>query len=319
MKVISSFYELNEINEDIVCALGTFDGVHRGHRYLIQQAMAKAAEKQAKSMVITFDKHPRRVVQPENNFELLLLPSERLKQLEQLGIDYLFILPTTPEFLQTTAEDFIHNLLEKSKIKSIYVGENFSYGKNGKGDTQLLQEQAKAYHVEVVTMPLMRSANGDIISSSLIRKLLKEGNIALANEYLGYNFGFAGEVVYGDQRGRLLGFPTANLFLPDELIAPVDGVYINRLRLNGKWYNGIGNVGDNPTFENQIHRVEVHIFNFEQNIYGENVRVEFLDFIRPEEKFSSLEELIEQMNLDKKIALNYFERSKEEHYGSSIF
>lgn len=306
MKIISSFEELKNIKENIVAALGTFDGLHRGHLDVLDNMLISAKNRSAKSMVITFDRHPKEIVDPARAPYMLLTQEARLERFKELEIDYIFMIKGTKEFFNIEPNLFVDSLLD-SNITELFVGENFTFGKYAKGTAEILKAIAKEkdVYVNIVKLAYIDEEQLMPVSSTLIRRAIKDGNIELANRLLGYNYGFTGIVVKGDQRGRTLGFPTANFILDKKLACPKDGVYVNRVCVDGIWYNGVGNVGDNPTFKNQQHRIEIHIFDFDKDIYGSKVKVEFLKFIRAEVKFSNLEGLITQMAKDKKIAHDY--------------
>lgn len=303
MKIINSFEELNLIKENIVCTIGVFDGIHKGHKKLIL-SIKKAAKKQgAVTMVITFDKHPKTILDPLKMPELILSNDIKFIELDSMGVDYLFLLPGTNDFLYMSPIEFIDNLL-KSTISKIFIGQNFTFGKNASGNVALLKQSVN--NIEIIEQDLLKDNDGNVISSTSIREAIKLGKLKKANEMLSKRYYFVGEVVYGDQRGRTLGFPTANFVMKKNIVCPKDGVYITRIKIDNKWYNSISNVGNNPTFENQAHRVEVHILDFDENIYGKIATVEFIDFIRPEIQFNSLEALIRQMNKDCSYAKEFF-------------
>ncbi len=300
MKVIHSFSEIDSIESNIVCALGTFDGIHLGHEKVIMGAVEEATKKGCKSMVITFDKHPFTVLDPVHTPSLLMSDIDRLLTLSQLGIDYMLILPMSEALLKQEASDFIAQLVNTKRINSIYVGANFTFGYKGLGTALSLQNALASYHIKVHIMSLLKQDKDPHtpISSSSIRNAIQRGEIEKANAMLTKPFGFWGTVIYGDQRGRTLGFPTMNFIIPDGMVQPKDGVYVNRVLLEDTWYNGIGNVGDNPTFKNQTHRLEVHVFDFDDDVYGKKVYIEFLSYLRDERKYNVLAELIKQMNID---------------------
>lgn len=310
MKVINSFAQLSKIQENIVVALGTFDGLHCGHLAVINNMLDKAHETGCKSMVITFDRHPKAIVDPSRIPAKLMTADDQITRFSSLDIDYLFIIEGTKEFFDISAEEFIANLLA-SNINNIFVGENFTFGKYAKGNAQMLKDITAAKNVQanIVELSYIDEAKTKPISSTLIRQAIKDGDVELANKLLGYHYGFIETVVLGDQRGRTLGFPTANFIIDKSLACPKDGVYVNRVCIDGNWYNGVGNVGDNPTFDNQTHRVEIHIFDFDEDIYGKEVKVEFLKEIRDEVKFNSLDALISQMEKDKRTACEYLRQN----------
>lgn len=308
MKLLHSFEELWELNIGTVCALGTFDGVHRGHAMVISRAVCEAKEKKLASVVITFDAHPFTILKPSEVPPALSSKEERLRFIEELEVDYCLLLPMTAELMQMSAEEFAKLLFEKGRVKAISVGHNFTFGHKGIGTPGLLKSLGEPEGIEIMDCQLESVySKAQIISSSAIRKAIAEGRLEEATDMLGRPFTLEAVVIEGDRRGRLLGFPTANFKIPPTIVTPPDGVYVTRVWIGNTCYNGIGNVGDNPTFENQYHRLEVHLLDFSGDLYGKILRVEFLSFIRGEEKFNSLEALVEQMNEDKAKALAYFQ------------
>lgn len=306
MKIIRTFDELKEIEESLVCAIGTFDGIHRGHQLVINEMQKEGNRIGAKSMVITFDEHPMTVIAPRKEITLLMEEDYRCEYLKKMNIDYLFLIHLDERFIQMSSEAFLA-LLEDSRIQHIFVGTDFTYGKDGLGTPPMMAEYFKNSPVQVHGIQLLtdNGSSSPVISSSTIRQYIRDGRIEEANHMLGRPFGLYGTVIQGDERGRLLGFPTVNFLWPSALTCPPDGVYVNRLFFDDKWYNGIGNIGDNPTFENQFHRFEIHILDFDGDLYGRCMYVEFLTYIRHEVKFESLEALIEQMADDKRRSLAY--------------
>lgn len=199
------------------------------------------------------------------------------------------------------------DLLDETAIRHIFVGENFTFGQFGKGTPHLLAQYGKSKGVHIHALPLVEMGDDDhtIVSSTVIRQAIIDGKMAKANTMLGRPFSFWSVVQHGDKRGRLLGYPTANCVAPDELVHPHDGVYVMRVCVHNQWYYGIGNVGNNPTFENQKHRVEIHIFDFDDDIYDQDIYVQFLYFLRDEIKFNSIDALVQQMDEDTMRAKQY--------------
>lgn len=300
MKILTSFASLYEQEKrNIVFALGTFDGMHRGHQAVIQEAAAKAAACEAAVVVVTFDAHPFSLLDPGRAPLLLSQPEDKLAILRYLGVDYVLMLPMTEALLTMEPEVFAGLMLAHDRTKAIVTGSNFTFGRQGRGTPELIRQLAEGKHILIDTLNLLDfSSSGTPISSTVIRHAVREGNMELAADLLGRPYGFTGIVVKGDQRGRLLGFPTINFDFPAAMVQPADGVYANRVLIDGIWYNGMGNVGDNPTFLNQYHRFEMHVFDFQRMIYGETVRIEFIAFLRGEKRFASVEELVETMKGD---------------------
>ncbi|HIS35408.1 TPA: bifunctional riboflavin kinase/FAD synthetase [Candidatus Scatousia excrementigallinarum] len=291
------FTELNK-NPDLSLALGYFDGVHKGHQKVIKTAVQFARQNGNRSAVITFKDHPCcffRGVCPK----YILTGEDRLKHIEALGIDYVYILDFNAKLCMLSAGDYLKNILiDNFSPKSISTGFNHYFGSKKSGGVDLLTKMQSQYGYKYFEVPPQKLLN-DTISSTEIRKLLSEGNIKNANEMLGYNFTISGEVVKGQQLGRKIGFRTANLMYPPELIDLPFGVYSVVLHYNGKNYKGITNFGIRPTVSNNYQcSLETHILDFDKDIYGEEISVEFLKMIRAEKKFDSIHELKEQISKD---------------------
>lgn len=301
MMILHSFDELHQIKETIVYALGTFDGIHKGHQRVIKQAIALARPIGAKSIVVTFERHPYTILKPEALPKMILAKDCVLEVLEKLGVDAVLQLPMNAHLLSMTADAFLDTLTTVNRVASIVVGDNFTCGAQGLGTPQYMQTRLAKQGIQVEVEPLL-SIDGQTVSSTYIRQEIELGHMKRVHNLLGRPFYFTGQVIKGDQRGRTLGFPTLNFLFPNELATPPDGVYINRVLIRGKWYGGVGNIGDNPTFTNQYHRCEVHVFDFEQDIYGDQVTVEFIQYIRGEIKFANLDALMQQMKEDEKKA-----------------
>lgn len=303
MITLHSFSEFTKVRGPVVIALGTFDGIHLGHQSIIQKARNLGNARGAKVMVLTFDAHPFTILKPDAVPPTLAQPLLKEKLLANLGVDYMVALPMNRELLSMSAESFLDTLLSHLDIQGVVVGSNFSFGKGGRGNGDLIATYLK--QAEVITMDLKDYEQVDPISSTVIRSAIQRGDLVLTNALLGRPYEFTGTVITGDQRGRTLGFPTLNFLYPKEMALLPDGVYVNRVCIDGHWYGGVGNLGDNPTFTNQYHRFEVHLFDFDDMVYGKEATVQFLHFLRGEEKFNSLDDLIEQMNIDKAKARDY--------------
>lgn len=301
MKYIRDLNEI-QITEPTVFSLGKFDGIHRGHERLMDYLVQKQQEGY-KTVVFTFD-------MPSKHKQLTT--SEEKKQLlESYGIDYLIEIPFTPEFKRMEPEAFVAALVKNFHVKYMVIGTDFRFGHNRRGDYRLLQELADVYEYEVQVVEKV-TEHGRDISSTYIRNEIEAGNIEHANALLGYDFFVQGTVVYGNQIGRTLKMPTANLILPEEKLLPPFGVYVTRTRVGGEIYGGITNVGCKPTIEgiNPI-GVETHLFDFDKDIYGEEIRVEFICSVRKEVKFHSMEALKEQMQKDMAYGKEWFCFTKE--------
>ena len=291
------FTELNK-NPNLSLALGYFDGVHKGHQKVIKSAVNYAHDNGNKSAVITFQDHPCCFfygVCPK----YILTRNDRLKHLEALGVDYVYILDFNAKLCLLSAEDYLKNvLIDNFSPKSISTGFNHYFGAKKSGGVDLLTANQEKFGYKYFEIPPQKNFN-DTISSTEIRKLLSDGNIQSANEMLGYNFAISGEVVKGKQLGRKIGFRTANIIYPPELIDLPFGVYSVLVNYNGTQYKGITNFGVRPTVSNDCQcTLETHILEFDKDIYGDEITVEFLKMIRSEKKFSSVEELKNQIALD---------------------
>lgn len=288
---MQKFSELNQ-KQNLAIALGYFDGVHIGHRAVIKSAVDFAKKNNTKSAVITFSDHPYcyfKGVCPK----YILTREEREKRIASLGIDYLYEL-NFEDFALLTAKEYLNNILiNHFHPISISTGWNHNFGKNKSGNGNFLEEQAKNYNYKYFKIPPQK-INNEIISSTEIRKLLSEGNIEKANLMLGQNFSIEGEIVKGNQIGRTIGFRTANLVYPPELIELPYGVYA----VDTTYGKGIANFGIRPTLNGSHTSLEAHILNFEKDIYGEIINVNFNKMIRTEKKFPSLDALKKQINLD---------------------
>ncbi len=283
-----------------VITIGTFDGVHIGHRKIIDQVNSLARKRKGESVVLTFHPHPRMVLHSDLNIKLINTLDERLKLLEEAGVDHCVVHPFSHEFSRLSAKDYVRDILvSQLNVRSLVIGYDHHFGRNRSGSFDLLKEYGSLYEFELEEIP--PQVYGDInVSSTKIRQSLKEGNVKKANSFLGSNFTISGKVVQGDQVGRTLGFPTANLDLNNEnKLIPSDGVYAVRVLLGQVSMMGMMNLGERPTIGGRKRTIEVHILNFEGDIYGQKLKLEFLDFIREEKKFSSKEELIAQIQEDK--------------------
>jgi riboflavin kinase/FMN adenylyltransferase len=289
-----------------VVTIGIFDGVHQGHHFVLDQMTQAAIAAYGESVVVTLWPHPRLVLNRDTeNLRYLSSLEEKILLMEQAGIDHFVIIPFTPEFAKLESCMFVKEyLIDKIGIKQLIVGYNHKFGKNREGDFEMLQLCTRLYNFGIEQID-SKNVNGVKISSSLIRELLNSGNLSLANEYLGYDYFLRGKVVGGNRIGRKIGFPTANV-LPDDphKLIPRDGVYAVHLEINGSLFPGMLNIGFRPTIESgmPIKTVEVNLFDFKENLYGQTVFLHFRNRIRDEKKFSGIEQLREQLVIDREIA-----------------
>lgn len=288
-------------------ALGFFDGVHRGHQAVINSAIGTAKEKNYKSAVMTFDPHPSIVLGRRNEKVFYITPlQQKLDTLSRLGVDAVFVVNFTSDFAKLSPEAFVKHFILDLNVKHVTAGFDYSFGAFGKGDMELMRQlSAEAFGVTVVEK---YTDEAEKISSTRIRKALKNGDMEEARMLLGRAFEVPGIVVHGDKRGRTLGFPTANVQHMEGCFIPATGVYAVKILVQNEWFNGVCNVGYKPTFNNPDHKqlsIEVHIFNFDKNIYGEAVVVGWYHRIRSEKKFNGIDELVAQIEKDKQAAIEY--------------
>ncbi len=296
------------IDQKTVVSLGKFDGIHRGHGYLLEYLEEKKRSG-LKTVIFTFDIPPKRRTCGLKDEKVLTTNEEKMQLFAQYGIDYLVECPFTKELMQMEPEDFIEMIVKRLQIKSLVVGKDFHFGKDRRGDYRMLQQFADTYGYEVEAVDKIQE-NGRDISSTFIREEVSAGRIEHANELLGYHYFVEGIVVHGNEIGRTLNVPTANLIPEEDKLLPPFGVYVTRTTVFGRdsqVYGGITNVGCKPTIKgvNPV-GVETHLFHFENQIYGSRIKVEFLSMVRPEKKFSSLEELKAQMQKDIQYGGNYY-------------
>lgn len=307
MKVYRNINKFSSENKTIA-TLGTFDGVHLGHRKIVDKLVNEAKLKSLESVVLTFFPHPRMIVQPESEIKLINTLSEKERRMERLGLDNFIIHPFTKEFSQLSAEAFVEDILvKKLNISKIIIGYDHKFGKNRTADINDLIRFGKQYDFEVEQISAQEVAEVSV-SSTKVRKALEEGNLPLANSYLVDPFPISGRVVKGREIGRTIGFPTANLELENTYkIVPKPGVYVVQTSWNKKIICGMMNIGVNPTVSGTQQSIEIHFFDFNENIYNHYIEVDVLKYLRAEQKFNSLDELQNQLNVDQKLSLAYFD------------
>lgn len=304
METIKKLSDLTKKYYLPVVALGMFDGVHLGHASVINRAKEISKKIGGTLTVFTFSNHPLSIISPEK--VPLEVSSRNLRReiFSDLGVEILIEIPFTKELSKKSPEEFLNLLREKISPAYVVTGPNYTFGRFGKGNGRMLLRESENFGFKTEICPAV-TIGKKTVSSTRIRNLISEGNLHAANELLGRNFTYQSEVVHGDQRGRKLGFPTANLEIEDKRLMLPNGVYIVVVKVGENFYKGIANVGDNPTFKVAKRRLEVFIDEFNQEIYGREISVEFLEKIRDEKKFSSVEELKAQLREDLQTMRNY--------------
>jgi riboflavin kinase/FMN adenylyltransferase len=296
--------EINEIDakfKNSVVTIGSFDGIHLGHRRLMEMAKDSASELNSVSVVLTFHPHPLKVVNPEAKTKLITTFEKKIELIEETGIDYLVYITFTPEFANMQPEDFVKNIIvKKLNPLKIIVGHDFGFGANKSGNIALLEKLSVEFGFELsVVEPVI--IDDEIVSSTLIRRLVITGKVCAVKRFLGRDYSVHGGVVKGCGRGRQLGFPTANI-VPEEELFPKDGVYVTHVRINDKFYDSVTNVGSNPTFDDALRRIESYIFDFDGDLYDKEIEVFFLERLREEIKFNNVNELESRIKKDIEIA-----------------
>ena len=296
MKIFNSLGELTSEYRQVALTLGNFDGVHLGHRALLQALKHKAKALSVPTLLITFEPHPLKVLHPEHDFKRLLPYRDMLMQLEASGLDLVVIEAFTKDFSGMSAEQFLNDyLFAELTPQSLLLGHDFRFGKDREGDISLINKLYPHYQVE--QFPAFK-INGERVSSSRLRELLACGQMEAVTQFLGRPLSIYGKVIPGDQRGRTLGFPTANIHFENESLPP-NGVYASEIEFGGQSHNGITNIGRRPTFKSESRlSVETHLFNFKSEIYNQSVRLNLHKRIRDEKKFDGPEALVKQIHAD---------------------
>ena len=302
MKKNINFTNYNNSNATIV-TIGTFDGVHIGHQKIIKRLVDIAHKKHLNSVVLTFFPHPRMVLQNNNDIKLLNTIEERETILSDLGLDYLVVKTFTKEFANLSAEEFVKNILvDKLNAKHIIIGYDHRFGKGRSANIDDLKSFGKQYDFEVEEISV-QDIEDVSVSSTKIRNALNDGEVITANTYLGYDFYITGKVVKGKGLGRKIGFPTANLEIAEDYkLIPKNGVYVIKTSIENKLVYGMMNIGMNPTVNGTKKTIEAHFFNFNNDIYNQTLKIEFVARLRDEQKFESVELLKKQLKLDEKNA-----------------
>ncbi|MBN1598856.1 MAG: bifunctional riboflavin kinase/FAD synthetase [Bacteroidales bacterium] len=314
-RIVNIFRNISEISLDRpVATIGIFDGVHLAHKAIIDELKLRAYQVSGQTIIITLWPHPRIVLNNDTDkVKLLNTMDEKIEHLKKAGVENLLILPFDKNFASTGFEDFIREILvEKIGVSELVVGYNHQFGKNREGNFTKLQVLSDRYGFNLVQLnPVL--IDNEKVSSSVIRKLLNRGNVALANKLLGYYYYIRGKVVSGYKVGRNIGYPTANLKVEDgDKLIPANGVYAVLVRANGSEYKGMMNIGFRPTLHNENHLsvMEVHLFDYKGDLYREELKVRFIEWIRQEQKFESVDELKKQITGDEEKARKILESAK---------
>ncbi|MES2747577.1 MAG: bifunctional riboflavin kinase/FAD synthetase [Bacteroidota bacterium] len=305
MKTITSINDSQFLGKTII-TIGTFDGVHLGHKKILEKVVAQAKAANLESVVLTFFPHPRMVLQEKSEIKLLNTINEKIQLFDQLGIDCLIIHPFDYEFSRLTAEEFVKTILiDKFNIQKIIIGYDHRFGRNRTANIDDLIVYGNQYDFEVEQISV-EEINEIAISSTKIRTAILEGNINLANQYLGYEYSFSGTVIKGKQLGRTIGFPTANISnIEDYKLLPKKGVYVVKSIINGQLVFGMMNIGNRPTVDGEGQTVEVHFLDFNADLYNQNIEIALLHYIREEIKFNLLDDLKAQIAKDQLFAQDF--------------
>ena len=293
-------HDLNEVKLDRSwLTIGSFDGVHLGHQQIILSLVEGAKQAGVPSVVVTFFPHPQFILRGESRPYYLTLADKRAQLLAELGVDFVFTYPFDQKISRLSAREFISSLYEDFQFKHLLIGYDFALGKDREGDSNLLQEIGREVGYTVRVIPPYEVA-GELVSSSRIRGVIRDGDVRLANTLLGREFSISGQVIKGDNRGKSLGFATCNLDVPREVVNIKGGVYASRGSVEGKLWPAVTNIGFRPTFGNDLSspRIEAHILDFSGDLYGQDVELFFVDRLRDEMKFSEVDDLIAQITQD---------------------
>jgi riboflavin kinase/FMN adenylyltransferase len=325
LKIYSQLSEFKKLSNAVV-TIGTFDGVHYGHQKIIKRLCELAKSSGGESVILTFFPHPRMIIDPENqDLKLINTIKEKAEILAELGVDHLIITPFTRDFSNLSATAYIKDILvDQIGTKQIIVGYDHRFGKDRKGGMDDLIALSKVYDYAVEEIP-EQDINDVAVSSTKIRTALLDGDVSLATEYLGYHFSISGPVIKGDKIGRTIGFPTANIFVEETYkLIPSDGIYAVTIEMDEEFgeeslelgdktpnsqpttYKGMAYIGQRPTINGMTRNIEVNIFDFNREIYGQNIKMNFLKFLRHDVKFTGLEALTVQLKQDKEDTLNFF-------------
>ena len=309
MNTYSSISEFSTTKKTVV-TIGTFDGVHMGHRKILDKVIAEAEVRNEESVVLTFYPHPRFILNENSDLKLLNTIEEKTELLSKTGLDALIIHPFSKEFANLSAEEFVKTILvDQLHVSKIIIGYDHKFGKNRTADIHDLIQFGAKYNFEVEQITA-QELDEIAVSSTKIRTALGEGNITLANNYLGYPYSLSGKVIHGNQIGRTIGFPTANIQMADTFkLIPKKGVYVVRCLIKDQLVKGVMNIGNRPTVDGTSLSIEVHLLDFDATLYGFEISVYLFDFIRDEKKFENLEALTSQIEDDKKKTIQFLKNT----------
>src|SRR5215475_9494452 len=301
MKILKLVSELGHLRGPLFLAIGVFDGVHRGHQAGISTSAEHARSANGTPVVVTFDPHPMKVLRPSEAPHLLTATQHKIKLIRDLGVQHLLIIKFDKAFAATAPEDFVQQLVTHSKpLREICVGHEWSFGKDRRGNLSLLRKLGAQFDFHVVGIEAVTLGNREPVSSTAIRHAIETGDLAKAAEMLGREYTILGTVVRGENLGKKIGFPTANLSAHNEQFPP-NGVYFAQATLNGTTYPGVVNLGYRPTVSSGVNServLEIYLLDFDQDIYGKDIEVRFVQYLRPERKFESVDALVRQIELD---------------------
>ena len=292
---------------DRVVALGTFDGVHTGHKALLRTAKSISLKYEAPLRVCTFNRHPLEVINPKASPEQLSTIPEKAMLMNDLGVDEMELMNFSRTVADMEPDTFLERLRSAMNVRAVVAGWNYTFGRGGKGDAEILREDGRKYGYDVIIEPPVKMQDGTVISSSLARQKLHEGDLETAETLLGYNYTLTGTVAQGKHQGRRIGFPTANIEPWHKKALPLYGVYICQLRTGNGVYPAVTNIGTQPTLPSGKATIEAHVIGAHPALYGQKVRLTLLHMLRPEKKFDTLQELKEQIECDRREAMKYFD------------
>ena len=297
MKIFSSFDEINNIDETVI-ALGNFDGVHKGHQQIIERTVRSAKAVGLKSAVFTFSNHPSSVLGRGEPVKNILYAEDKIRIMEEMGVEYLFNVPFTREILTMPPEQFVQEILvDRLHIREAYCGFNYSFGYKASGTPEVLMHEGLKHGFGLHVQEPYK-IDDIVVSSTHIRQCIQEGRMEEATKFMGRFYAIGGDVAVGNKRGRTIGFPTMNVVIDETMVTPPNGVYITYCTVDGVRHPAITNVGNKPTIGEYTKNIETHVFDYNEDAYDKHINVEFVRFTRPEQKFSGLDELTKQIQSD---------------------